>query len=85
MKNCPEEYELICKTKAEKMGITADLVETIAYRSDNPSFQTVEFRIALSDFRRYKCRTPNQAKFDVDFEVAAIKRKLKLSDDAEIL
>lgn len=67
------------------MGVTADLVETIAYRSDNPSFQSVEFRIALSDFRRYKCRTPNQAKFNIDAEVAAIKRKLKLSDDAEIL
>lgn len=67
------------------MGITADLVEIIAYRSDNPAFQTVEFRKALSDFRRYKCRTPNRAQFDLDSEVAAIKRKLKLSDNAEIL
>lgn len=80
MRNCPEEYDLITKTKAEGMGVTADLVEMIAYRSDNPSFQTVAFRKALSDFRRYKCRTPNKAIFNLDTEVETIKRRLKLSD-----
>ena len=80
MRNCPEEYDLIMKTKAEGMGVTADLVETIAYRSDSPSFQTIAFREALSDYRRYKCRTPNKVTFDVDMEIETIKRKLKLSD-----
>lgn len=64
------------------MGVTADFVEAIAYRSDNPSFQTIEFRKALSDFRRYRYRTPNKTKFDLNTEVEAIKRKLGLSDDA---
>lgn len=67
------------------MGITADLVEIIAYQSSNPSFQSTDFRKALSDFRKYKCRTPNRAQFNLDSEIAAIKRKLKLSNDAEIL
>lgn len=84
-KNCPEEYELIVKAKTEGASVTADLVETIAYRSDNPSFQSVTFRKALSDYRRYKCKTPNQAHFDLDAEVAAIKRRLRLTDNAEIL
>lgn len=79
-KHCPEEYDLIMKTKAEGVAITADLVETIAYRSDNPSFQSVKFREVLSDFRKYKCRTPNKATLDVDSEVEMIKRKLKLAD-----
>lgn len=78
--NCPEEYELIMKTKTEGIGITADLIETIAYRSDNPSFQSASFRKALADFRRYKCRTPNKTVFDMDTEIEAIKRKLKLTD-----
>lgn len=80
IRNCPEEYELITKVKAERMSITADLVEMIAYKSDNPSFQSAEFRIALSDYRRYRCRTPNKASFNIDAEIEAIKHKLKLSD-----
>lgn len=80
MRNCPEEYDLITKTKAEGMGVTADLVEMIAYHSDNPSFQTVAFRMVLSDFRRYKCRTPNKATFNLDTEIETIKRRLKISN-----
>lgn len=80
MRNCPEEYDLITKTKAEGVGVTADLVETIAYRSDNPFFQTVAFREVLSDYRQYKCRTPNKVAFDIDVEIETIKRKLKLPD-----
>lgn len=80
IRNCPEEYDLIAKAKAEGMQISADLIESIAYLSDNPSFQSVAFRKALSDYRRYKCRTPNKATFDVDVEVEMIKRKLKLID-----
>lgn len=85
IRNCPEEYELITKTRTEGVGITADLVEMIAYRSDNPSFQTVAFRRALTDYRRYKCRTPNKVAFNIDAEIETIKRKLKLSENAEIL
>lgn len=62
------------------MGVTADLVEMIAYHSDNPSFQTVAFRKALSDFRRYKCRTPNKAIFNLDTEIETIKHRLKISN-----
>ena len=80
IKNCPEEYELIMKAKADGVSITADVVESIAYRSDNPSFQLVAFRTALSDFRRYRCRTPNKVAFNADDEVEAIKRRLKLLD-----
>ena len=80
IRNCPEEYNLITKTRAEGMNITADLVEMIAYRSDNPSFQTTAFRKALSDFRRYKCRTPNKATFSLNAEIETIKRRLKLSN-----
>lgn len=82
IKYCPTEYELIIKAKAEGAAITADLVEMIAYESDNPSFQSVDFRKALSDYRRYKCKTPNKAKFSLDAEVAAIRRKLNLTENA---
>lgn len=76
---CPMEYELINKAKSERLGINADLVETIAYHSDNPAFRSVEFRKALTDYRKYRCRTPNKVQFSLDNEIAAIKYKLKIN------
>ena len=73
------EYELIVKTKNERQGISADLVETIAYHSDNPAFRSVEFRKALTDYRRYRCRTPNKVAFNLDSEITAIKHKLNIT------
>lgn len=73
------EYELINKAKSERLGINADLVETIAYHSDNPAFRSVEFRKALTDYRKYRCRTPNKVQFSLDNEIAAIKYKLKIN------
>ena len=77
---CPVEYELITKAKSERLGVNADLVETIAYHSDNPAFHSVEFRKALTDYRRYRCRTPNKVQFNIDSEIAAIKYRLKIND-----
>lgn len=77
-KYCPMEYELISKARNERVGVSADLVEAIAYHSDNPSFRSVEFRKALTDYRRYKCRTPNKVEFNLDSEIASIKFKLNL-------
>lgn len=73
------EFELITKTNSERLGISADLVEVIAYHSDNPAFRSVEFRKALSDYRKYRCRTPNKVQFSLDNEIAVIKHKLKLT------
>lgn len=80
LKYCPTEYELIDKVKKERLKVDADLIEAIAYHSDNPAFRTVEFRKALTDFRRYKCKTPNKVKFNLDQEIKAIKLKLNLKD-----
>lgn len=78
-RNCPVEYELIKKAREDRITITADMIEQIAYQSDNFAFQSVEFRKALSDYRQYKCRTPNRAKFDLDTELANIKKRLRLN------
>lgn len=78
LKYCPMEYELISRARNERVGVNADLVETIAYHSDNPSFRTVEFRKALTDYRRYRCRTPNKVEFNLESEIAAIKYKLNI-------
>lgn len=72
------EYELITKAKNEKLGINADLIETIAYHSNTPAFRSVQFRKALADFRRYRCRTPNKTTFNLDNEIAIIKQKLNM-------
>ena len=79
LRNCTVEYELITQAKNERLGISADLVETIAYHSDNPAFRTIEFRKALTDYRRYKCKTPNKVQFSLDNEIAIIKRKLNIT------
>ena len=79
LKYCPVEYELINKAKSEGVGVSADLVEAIAYHSDNPAFRSVQFRKALTDFRRYRCRTPNRVEFNLESEIAAIKNKLKIN------
>lgn len=78
MKNCPVEYELIQKTKKEGFSVSADLIEEFAYHSDNPAFQSVEFRKVLADYRRYKCKTPNKVQFNLEAEIAAIKRRLNI-------
>lgn len=80
LKHCPLEYELIAKAKREGLAVNADLAETISCHSNSPAFHSVEFRKALADYRRYKCRTPNKVQFDLDSEIAAIKRKLKIGD-----
>lgn len=78
---CPLEYELIDDAKnSVNQRNKADFIESLAYRSDNVAFQTAEFRKCLSDFRKYRCKTPNVARFDLDTEIEAIRNRLKLKD-----
>lgn len=72
---CPLEYRLIRDSIASRR-IPVNLVEAVAYASDNPAFKTVEFRKALIDFRKYGLRTPNAVQFDVDAEIKLILAKL---------
>lgn len=80
LKYCPVEYELITGIKKERLNVSADMVETIAYKSNNPIFHTAEFRKVLGDYRKYKTKTPNKVQFNLDSEIRAIKYKLKLTD-----
>lgn len=79
-RNCPTEFQLIQKIRKDRYWVTADVIESIAYHSDNPAFQTVEFRQVLGDFRKYRLRTPNPARFDLDKEIAEIKRRLQIDE-----
>lgn len=75
------EYDLVTEAgRTGRQGITADLVEMIAYQSDNTAFQSPEFRRALADFRKYRCKTPNKVQFSLDREIQAIKHQLKIKD-----
>lgn len=59
------------------MAITADFLEAFSYMSDNPIFQTEQFRRALADFREYGYATPNKQEFDLDYELRLIKDRLR--------
>lgn len=59
--------------------IVIELIETIAFTSENPVFKTIDFWKALTDFRKYGRSTPNPVRFDVDAEVKRIIRNLKKS------
>lgn len=78
-KYCPLEYKLITDAFTKRGRLLADFVESISYISNNPAFKTTEFRQALADFRRYKCKTPNSKRFDMKVELETIKKQLGIS------
>lgn len=69
---------MVQQLKKEHFYVTADTIEQIAYHSDNPAFQSAEFRKALGDYRKYKMHTPNPAGFDLDNEIKTIKTRLRI-------
>ena len=77
-RNAPTEYELIQQARTDKYHVTADLVESIVRQSNNPVFQSAEFREALGDYRKYKCRTPNVGKINLDWECDMIRKRLSI-------
>lgn len=53
--HCPVEFSLLVDQKSYA-GPNPDLIEEVSYISQNPWFRTVEFRLALSEYRQYRLR-----------------------------
>lgn len=80
----PFEYNLICEAvdpdrkNIRSAGNVVNVVETIAYASDNPVFRTPEFRMALIDYRIYGKFTRNRVKWSVKQAMTASQSNLEL-------
>ena len=73
------EYEMIRETaRTTKRGITASMVEDVINATQNPMADSLAYRKALGDFRRYRTKTPNKGMIDVESETELIKEKLGL-------
>ena len=77
-RNCPTEFQLIDEARKQKQNITADFIDKLASASDNPAFQSPEFRLVLGDYRKYRCHTPNVGKFNLNWETDVIRKRLEI-------
>lgn len=82
MLSTPVEYDIICKSCDINRRSTwnvkkiTQLIESIAYISDNPVFRTPKFRVTLIEFKKYGF-SPQKA------ERWSVKDVLKISKERQ--
>ena len=80
---CPAEWKILqdAKRNLAIRKYDPDIIRSMALKSDNPMFRTKEFHDALRDWELYGARTPNKVKFDLDAEIAFIRRVQSVNDE----
>lgn len=76
LRYCPTEYSMIRSIAADKHRITADLVDSVVSATQNPMAESLAYRRALGDYRKYRTRTPNAGMIDIQDETELIEKKL---------
>ena len=61
--------------ETDRKLVNAQLIENLAYSSDNIFFKTEEFRKALVEFKRYGLSQKALHEIDIDEEIDEIKLK----------
>ena len=61
--------------ETDKKMVNAQLIENLAYSSDNPFFKTEQFRAALIEFKRYGLSEKSLHEIDVEEELDYIRLK----------
>lgn len=61
--------------ETDRKLVNAQLIENLAYSSDNKFFKTEEFRKALVEFKRYGLSQKALHEIDIDEEIDEIRLK----------